>query len=57
MPTGSEPAKPGLGTSIVEALARQLGARVEIAAARPGTVVSIVHGPTAADAEPVSAAV
>jgi two-component system, sensor histidine kinase PdtaS len=39
----AEPAKPGLGTGIVEALARQLGATVEIAAADPGTLVSIVH--------------
>jgi two-component system, sensor histidine kinase PdtaS len=59
MPTGSAPVKAGLGTSIVEALAHQLGARVKVAAARPGTVVSIVHSPTAAgaEAEPVSAAV
>ncbi|HEV2363612.1 MAG TPA: histidine kinase dimerization/phosphoacceptor domain -containing protein [Caulobacteraceae bacterium] len=41
IPTG--PAKPGLGTSIVEALAKQLGARVELAAAHPGVAVSIVH--------------
>jgi two-component sensor histidine kinase len=36
-------AKPGLGTSIVQALATQLGATVEVAAADPGTVVSIHH--------------
>lgn len=36
-------AKPGLGTSIVEALARQLQATVETADAAPGTKVSIVH--------------
>ena len=35
--------KPGLGTGIVEALARQLGATVTVAAAVPGTKVSIVH--------------
>ena len=35
---------PGLGTSIVEALARQLDARVRIATAAPGTSVSITHG-------------
>ena len=35
--------KPGLGTSIVEALARQLGASVQIADARPGAAISIVH--------------
>jgi two-component sensor histidine kinase len=33
--------KSGLGTSIVEALARQLGGRVVIAAATPGTTVSV----------------
>ena len=37
------PRRPGLGTGIVEALARQLDASVEIAAADPGTMVSIVH--------------
>jgi two-component sensor histidine kinase len=35
-------ARPGLGSSIIEALARQLGASVEIADAAPGTAVSIV---------------
>jgi two-component sensor histidine kinase len=34
-------ARPGLGSSIIEALARQLGASVEIADAAPGTEVSI----------------
>jgi two-component sensor histidine kinase len=33
----------GLGTSIVEALAHQLKARVEIAGRSPGMIVSIVH--------------
>jgi two-component sensor histidine kinase len=44
MPTGSALTKPGLGTSIVGALVHQLGARVQVTAAKPGTVVSIVHG-------------
>ena len=35
--------KPGLGTGIVEALARQLGASVTLSDAAPGTTVSIVH--------------
>jgi len=35
--------RPGLGTGIVAALARQLGATVRIAAANPGTSVSIIH--------------
>jgi len=43
MPANPESAKPGLGTSIIEALAKQLEASVEIAGARPGTSVSIVH--------------
>jgi chemotaxis protein methyltransferase CheR len=33
----------GLGTTIVEALAHQLKARVEITSQSPGTIVSIVH--------------
>ncbi|QNA84865.1 histidine kinase [Sphingomonas sp. So64.6b] len=43
MPVGESPAKPGLGTSIVEALAKQLRADVMVADADPGTYVSIVH--------------
>jgi len=42
MPRESD-SKPGLGTGIVEALARQLEATVEVAAAKPGTMVSIGH--------------
>ena len=44
-------AAPGLGTSIVEALAKQLHARVHVADARPGTTVSIIHTQIAAVAE------
>lgn len=40
--TGGAPAKGGLGSTIVEVLARQLDARVEISGA-PGAKVSIVH--------------
>lgn len=36
-------AKAGLGTSIIEALARQLSARVEVTGKSPGTKVSIIH--------------
>ena len=36
-------AKPGLGTSIVTALAMQLGAHIDITPARPGTKVSVIH--------------
>ena len=38
----------GLGSSIVQALARQLAARVEVADSPPGVTVSVVH-PAAAD--------
>jgi len=41
-------AKPGLGTSIIEALAKQLGARVEVEDANPGATVLIVHAQVAA---------
>jgi two-component sensor histidine kinase len=43
MPHADAPAKAGLGTSIVEALARQVSARVQVTDADPGTRVSIVH--------------
>jgi chemotaxis protein methyltransferase CheR len=39
----AEPNHVGLGTSIVEALARQLNARVEISDGHPGTTTAIVH--------------
>jgi PAS domain S-box-containing protein len=40
----SDKATPGLGTIIVEALAKQLDARVEVARNPQGTTVSITHG-------------
>ena len=43
MPKKPADAKPGLGSSIVEALARQLRARIHVADAKPGTDVSVVH--------------
>jgi two-component sensor histidine kinase len=43
MPVRKPVAVAGLGTSIVEALARQLRARIVMADARTGTSVSIVH--------------
>ncbi|HYC99018.1 sensor histidine kinase [Brevundimonas sp.] len=46
MPERPAPAKPGLGTSIVDALARQLGARVQTESATPGTRVSITQART-----------
>ena len=39
----TQPIHIGLGTSIVEALSRQLKARVEITASNPGTVTSIIR--------------
>ena len=42
-PEDAASAKPGLGTGIVEALSRQLGARIETTNARPGMAVSIIH--------------
>ena len=42
-PHGTEGATPGLGTSIVEALARQRGARITVSSEHPGTLVSIRH--------------
>jgi two-component system, sensor histidine kinase PdtaS len=47
--------KPGLGASIVEALAKQLGASVRIADASPGASISIVHANAAADTKPALA--
>jgi two-component sensor histidine kinase len=43
MPATVEGVKPGLGTSIVAALATKLEADVQIADTQPGTSVSIVH--------------
>ena len=43
MPADRATIKPGLGTGIIEALARHLGATIRIEDARPGTVVSIVR--------------
>jgi two-component sensor histidine kinase len=43
MPKDPEQAKPGLGSSIVEALAKQLGAHIVVADTKPGTTVSLVH--------------
>jgi two-component sensor histidine kinase len=43
MPKDSDAIKPGLGTSIVEALANRLDAAIRIDSANPGTRISIVH--------------
>ncbi|MDZ4306646.1 sensor histidine kinase [Allopontixanthobacter sp.] len=43
MPTGKAAPKAGLGTSIVEALSRQLQARSSVTNLNPGTFVTIAH--------------
>jgi two-component sensor histidine kinase len=53
MPPDSARATPGLGTSIVEALARQLQAEIQVAKGHPGTVVSIIHEHRAAAGGPL----
>ena len=47
--------KAGLGTSLVQALARQLHATVVVTAANPGTVVLVSHGPDDETAEAAAA--
>jgi two-component sensor histidine kinase len=48
MPSGPDDGKPGLGTNIVEALAKRLDGEVQVVGADPGTAVSIVHEQAAA---------
>jgi two-component sensor histidine kinase len=43
MPNDPASAKSGLGSSIVEALAKQLKALVQVKDGNPGTLVSIIH--------------
>jgi len=43
MPDDPSSAKPGLGTSIVQALATQMGAQITVTSANPGTSVCIAH--------------
>jgi two-component sensor histidine kinase len=52
---GDSNPKPGLGTSIVKALATHLGARVFVENSEPGTHVSIVHTYPGALADALSA--
>ncbi len=47
MPTIAADAKPGLGTNIVESLAKRLEAEVQVASANPGTAIRIVHSQAA----------
>ncbi|MGD0143427.1 MAG: sensor histidine kinase [Rhizomicrobium sp.] len=48
MPADAADAKPGLGTSIVQALAKQLQAHIEVGNAQPGTAVTVAHTQIAA---------
>jgi len=43
MPSGSDAPKAGLGTGIVEALVKNLGADIQVSDAGPGTAVTIKH--------------
>ena len=47
MPVGADAHKPGLGSGIVEALTKQLGAEIRLSSGNPGTAVAIVHDFTA----------
>jgi two-component system, sensor histidine kinase PdtaS len=48
MPSDAASAKPGLGTSIIQALAKQLQAVIRVSGANPGTAVSVAHTQIAA---------
>ena len=54
MPTDAP--KPGLGTGIIEALARQLGGHIRVADASPGTAFTLVHDELAGNETPVLSA-
>lgn len=43
MPTGADSAKPGLGTSIVQALSTQLHSVIRVGDANPGTAIFVTH--------------
>src|SRR4029078_12099390 len=43
IPTGDDAAKAGLGTGIIEALARNLQSDISVADGKPGTIVSVAH--------------
>jgi two-component sensor histidine kinase len=56
MPTGTLVATPGLGTGIVEALARQLRGRIHVADALPGTAFTLIHDEIANNESPMLSA-
>jgi two-component sensor histidine kinase len=43
MPAAAAGARAGLGTNIIEALAKQLDARIDVGNAHPGTRVALDH--------------
>jgi two-component sensor histidine kinase len=43
MPTGSQAPKAGLGSGIVDALARNLASEIDVTDAGPGTAITISH--------------
>jgi len=55
MPKDAASATPGLGTSIVEALSKQLNARIQVESGSHGTLVSVIHSQLAAVEEKASA--
>ncbi len=57
MPAGSEAPKAGLGTGIVEALAKSLQGIIQVTDAGPGTVVTITHRENADSPASLSTAV
>jgi two-component sensor histidine kinase len=56
MPAGPDKAKPGLGTGIVEALARQMAGVIHVVDANPGTAVTLVHEEAAGSGRDIPAA-
>jgi two-component sensor histidine kinase len=56
MPKGADKAKPGLGTGIIEALAKQLGGRIRVSDTSPGTSFTLVHDEGADSVRPVLSA-
>ena len=41
MPTGTRKAEAGLGTGIIEALTKHLGASIQVIASKPGVTIAI----------------
>lgn len=55
IPTGDDAAKAGLGTGIIEALARNLQSDISVADGKPGTIVSVAHVAAVSDDVPAAA--